>query len=154
GDHPDARNHPAFAAIGKTTEPRVSVALFTALRRSRSDLPGAEELALALASHPDPGLARAALGFLRDREAVGTALAALDLEDRREQWAGALTLLGSLRRPEVVEGLIVRLRRTGDPEWRRLGLEALCRLCSMETDGAELPSAAEMSADDLGAASS
>ncbi len=128
GSHPDATDHPAFAAIGRTTEPEVSAALFDALRRSRSDFPGLEDLALALASHGDPVLSQAALGFLADREAADSAFAALDHDGRREQWAGAFALLGSLHRHEVVEGLTARIRRTDDPERRRLGLEALCRL--------------------------
>lgn len=128
GNHPGARDHPAFAEIGRTTEPRVTAALFAALQRSHSELPGAEELAFALASHSDPELAGAAFEFLRNREAVDAAFAVLDREDRREQWPSAFALLRSFRRPDVVEALIARLRRTGDPEWRRLGLETLCRL--------------------------
>jgi len=128
GGHPAATNHPVFSEIGSTTVPEVTVAILEGMRRSRSQLAGAGELALALTVHPDPRLAEAARSYLVAREEFRVAFAALDRTEDREKWPGAFAVLSSLPRLEVVEGLIVRLGNTGDPDLRRGALESLCRL--------------------------
>lgn len=127
GDQREGMEPTAFAALGSVTVPEVSSAIFDALRRSRANLPGAEIVAMSLANHENAGLAAAAHDFLVDRGAVDLALQTLDREDSKF-WPGAFALLKSLPSEAVVGGLIDRLERTGDPEFRRQGLETLASL--------------------------
>lgn len=117
-----------FRALGTVTDPTVSAAIFEGLRRRGITLRGAEQLALRLARHPDPGLGRAAFSFLRDREATDIAFAALDSPDSREDWPRAFDLLAEFPVPAVVDGIVKRLSATSDPELRRGWLRTLCRL--------------------------
>jgi len=124
GDLREGTDSSVFAALGSVTIPEVSVAIFDALRRSGASLPGAETVAMSLANHENAGLAAAAHDFLVDRGAFDLALQTLDREDSKF-WPGAFAVLKSLPSEAVVGGLIERLEQTGDPEFRREGLETL-----------------------------
>lgn len=128
GDFEGGLDPAVFRDLGTVTAPSVTAAIFEGLRRRGATLPGAEEVALRLARHPDSGLARAAFAFLRDRAAVDAAFAALDDPGRREDWPAAFDLLGSLREAAVVESVARRLAATRDADLRRGFLESLCRL--------------------------
>lgn len=128
GDHPAAVDHPVFAELGRSTVPAVSASILKALRRSHSRLPGAETVALALSSHPDPGLAAEARQFLLAQDSLASAWSALDDPEQRGEWPVALEWIVERHSSEAVEGLIRRAASTGDPGLRTLLLESLCRL--------------------------
>jgi type 1 glutamine amidotransferase len=128
GDFEGDLDPEVFRDLGIVTDPEVTAAIFEGLRRRRTTLPGAEVVALRLAHHPDPPLARAAFAFLRDREAFDAAFAALDTPERREDWPRAFDLLAGSPTPAVVEGILERLAATSDPDLRRGWLATLSRL--------------------------
>jgi type 1 glutamine amidotransferase/mono/diheme cytochrome c family protein len=117
-----------FRDLGSVTDPSVTAAIFEGMRRRAATLPGAARVALRLAHHPDPGLARAAFSFLRDRGGVEAAFAALDAPECREDWPRAFDLLSEFPVPAVVDGILGRLATASDPELRRGWLRTLGRL--------------------------
>lgn len=127
GDQRTPPHGTAFAALGSVTIPEVSAAILDALRRSGASLPGAETVAMSLANHENERLAAAAHDFLVDRGSIEPALQTLDREELK-YWPGALAVLAALPSEVVVGGLIGRLDRSVDPEFRRQGLETLASL--------------------------
>jgi putative heme-binding domain-containing protein len=109
--------------------PRVRAAAITALRRAKKTdaAPGI----LPLVADPDPIVAHLAVRALSELQAAAVCLAALDSADVKVQ-PGALRALHGMATPEVVAGLLARLK--GAPtELRRGILNALCRLANVET---------------------
>jgi len=133
GDHPLARNHPAFQQITNSTIPAVSVEIVRAILRSDTTMGGMDDLALSFTSHPDHDLAAEARDFLISREASKICFEVLDSPERKTHWRGAFDVLSELKRSTVVEGIVLRLEQTTSSEFRRLGLEALCRLYYRES---------------------
>lgn len=127
GDHPASENSTVFPDLGSVTIPEVSAAIFDALRRSGTKLPGSGTVAMSLANHENARLASAAHDFLVDRGAVDLVFETLDREEARF-WPGAFALLGALPSESVVDGLIARLDRSGDPSFRQMGFETLASL--------------------------
>ncbi len=125
GDFPGRVDPSDFAPLGVSTEPAVTAAIFAALHRSRTELPGAESLAFALVDHDDPVLAETARNFLIAREAWGMGFAVLADPSREAEWHSAFTLLAAVPRPEVVGGILAQLETTRSPRLRRLALETL-----------------------------
>ena len=134
GDHPLAQNHPIFQQITTSITPSVTIEILGAILRSDTEMEGLDDLVLSFTSHPDSTLVEAARNFLISRESSAACFKALDDTNRKNHWKGAFDVLSELKRPTVVEGVALRLERTTSSEFRRLGLEALCRLYYREAD--------------------
>ncbi|MEQ1842431.1 MAG: hypothetical protein ABL994_18685, partial [Verrucomicrobiales bacterium] len=134
GDHPLAQNHPAFHQITTSTTPAVTIEILGAILRSNTEMEGLDDLVLSFTSHPDSALSGASREFLTAREASTACFKALDDPERKNHWKGAFEVLSGLQHTTVVEGIVLRLERTASSEFRRLGLEALCRLYYREPD--------------------
>lgn len=126
GDLPGAREHPRFSALGEVTEPGVTAALFEALVRSQTRLPGSEAVAAALVDHPDDRLAGSARAFLVHRQAVPALLGAWDERDDDEARSVISSLLSSMSDSRVAGGLLQRIDREAAPGRRASLAEVLC----------------------------
>jgi putative heme-binding domain-containing protein len=109
--------------------PRVRAAAITALRRAKKvdAAPGI----LPLVADTDPVVAHLAVRALGELSASTVCLAALDSADEKVK-PGALRALYAMPTPEVVDGLLARLKGASG-ELRRGIWKALCRLANVET---------------------
>ncbi|MCB1204995.1 MAG: hypothetical protein KDN18_12105, partial [Verrucomicrobiae bacterium] len=126
GDLPEATEHPALAALGEITLPGVTAALFEALVRSQSRLPGSEAVAAALVDHADADLAKAARAYLVQRQAVQAILAAWD-EKKNEEARGIFSdLLSGLPDSRVPGGIFQKIESATLPVERAELASVLC----------------------------
>lgn len=129
-DHPDqTSNVPVERIVSalKDPNPRVRWEAAFALARldDRKDAAGIA----GLLGDNDPTVAHTAMRALRKMEAYPAAFAVLDSPGSSSaERTGALYTLQGLHRPEVVDGLIERLRSESNVSHRRQLLTALCRL--------------------------
>jgi putative heme-binding domain-containing protein len=128
GDRPEAKNHIVFSKITQVIEPAVSAGILSAIERSRTKADGLEALALSMAASDETELAAAAQNFLLAREADAACFAALDNPDQAGLHETAFSILSRMPKATVAEGIVLRLEKTRDPAFRRLGLRAICDL--------------------------
>jgi len=133
-DDPRLKNHAVFGDLNRVTDPEATVSMLEAVLRSGTELDGLEDLVLSFAALPDELLSEASIRFLVERESIEACFAALDDAARVDLRTAAFRVLGSIHRIESVEGIRTRLAGTRDPEFRRLALEALCRLAFIDDE--------------------
>jgi putative heme-binding domain-containing protein len=128
GDHPGVRNHPVFGEISRSTVAAVTGEILSAMERTGSAAPGLDELAMNLAGHPDQLLAATSRAFLRARGSVAECFSTIDNKSKEEAWPVAFEVLSGIRQRSVVDGIVLRLKKTGSARMRTLGIEALLAL--------------------------
>lgn len=131
GNNPKLLENAPIDAIREALQvgsPRVKSAALTALRRlHRAD---AASAILPLVAETDPVLSHLAVRALSELKATQVLLGALDSSDEKVK-PGALRSLYAIYSPEVVDGLIARLKGA-QGEARRGLLNALCRLANQD----------------------
>lgn len=128
GDRKEAENHRVLGEITKATDPDVTTEILAAIARSGSTIEGLDDLVLGFASVDDSELSGTATEWLIQRDATAVCFEAIDEGEDAGKRRAALLVLSKIPKATVAEGLVLRLEQTGDHEFRREGLAALCDL--------------------------
>jgi putative membrane-bound dehydrogenase-like protein len=120
-----------FVAALVDPDPRVRLQAVAALGRLDKSATAAD--VIPLLADPNPLVAHVTVRALVTLRAIEPCLGALD-PSRPQLAAGAVRVLQLLHDPQVVDGLITKLRETPDALVRQAILKALCRLYRREAE--------------------